>query len=149
MPEYDDEFDGHEITRRLIKLTKAGDGLSEALEVNEHRLQAGDKVTIVLKGIVGGAQHKPRDAGKYDDDYVRVDNIVTQSATIVESDVVDDILKTHEEAVYELRAREKERREGLKRLPLDKEPDVDAAAEDGLTPDNVRNLRGGDGEEES
>lgn len=138
--EYDDEFDGHAITGRLIKLTKAGDGLSEALKINEHRLAAGDQVTIILKGIVGGATHKPRDRGEFDGDYLRVDNVVTQSATIVESGIVDDILTEHEAAVAELRQQEKERREGLKRLPLDSQVDADQATEDGVTPDNVHVL---------
>jgi hypothetical protein len=136
-----DDIDGHPVTGRLIKLTKAGDGLSEALKINAVKLHVGDEVTVILKGVVGGPTHKPRDRGDYDGDYLRVDNIVTTSATIVESGIVDDILTEHEAAVAELRQQEKERREGLKRLPLDKAVDEDQANEDGVTPDNVTSLR--------
>lgn len=141
-PSVTDEIDGHPVTEYRVKLTKAGDGLSESLQIDDHRLSAGDEVTLILRGIVGGPGHHPRTAGNFDGDYVRVDNIVTQSATIVENALVDDIMAEHEAAVAELREQEKERKLALKRLPFDDTTDdAQHAEDDGLTPDNVSDIR--------
>lgn len=138
------EFDGHPVTERKVKITKAGDGLSEALQLHGLDIQAGQTYDIVLRVKAGGATFKPVKAGDEDGDYQRIDNLVAQSATVVSSEVVAEVLDEHEAKIAEAREQAKEAREGIKRLGFDDEDDAKQADEDGVTPDNVRHIGGDD-----
>ncbi len=126
-------FDGHDVTEHKVKITKAGDGLSEALQLNGLDIQAGRTYDIVLRVTAGGATFKPVKAGDEGGDYQRIDNLVAQSATVVDSDLIAEVLDAHEAEVAEARQKAKEEKEGIKRLEFD--DDEDQAAEDGVTPD--------------
>lgn len=143
-------IDGQPIVGRSIKLTKAGDGLSEALQIEHHDLHVGDEVAVLVRGKIGGPTFKPEKGS--DSKWVRVDNIVAGSALIVEDEDVTKILDKHDDAVYELRQRLKEEKEGLKRLDFPEEDDHQQAAEDGLGPDDTRPLSviegGGEGDDD-
>lgn len=131
----DHEFDGKPLTQRKIKITGAGDGLSEALKLEDVDLVADQSVVVLLRGKVEGATFK-RD--KDDDGYIRIDNIVAKSAKIVGPEAnIEQILEDHEQQIAELRRREDEAKKGLKRIPFDDDADATQAAEDGLTPDDA------------
>lgn len=145
-------IDEKPITGRSMKLSKAGDGLSEALKLKAADIHVGDPVAVLVRGTVKGPTFKPDKDNKGQDGYVRIDNIEAASAVIVEDDQqVEAILDAHEAAIAELRMREKEEKEGLKRIPFDEETDKTQAAEDGLTPGDAPGLRsidgGGEGDE--
>lgn len=127
-------FDGHDVTERKVKITKAGDGLSEALQLHGLDIQAGKTYDLVLRVTAGGATFKPVKAGDEDGEYQRIDNLVAQSATVVDSDLVSEVLDAHEAELAEAKRKAKEEREGIKRLEFD--DDEDQAAEDGVTPDD-------------
>ncbi|MDQ1429196.1 MAG: hypothetical protein QOK39_2672 [Acidimicrobiaceae bacterium] len=52
------DFDGFEVRRSAVRITKAGDGLSEALKVQPRALHYGDEVFYILRGKVAQVNHK-------------------------------------------------------------------------------------------
>ncbi len=46
-------FDGRDVIKTTIAITKAGDGLSDALKVDPQEFSLGDEVVVVLKCEVG------------------------------------------------------------------------------------------------
>lgn len=51
-------FEGATVTTAAVKITNAGDGLSEALEVEPKALHLGDEVSYVIRGTVAQVAHK-------------------------------------------------------------------------------------------
>lgn len=51
------EFEGHEIVHAAMKITKTGDGLSEALQLEPVALHIGDEFCAVLRGVIVDVQH--------------------------------------------------------------------------------------------
>lgn len=134
-----DKFDGHALIGRAIKITKAGDGLSKSLLVADTELAAGDEVTVVLRGVVGGVNLAPVEKDDLSGDWTRTDTIVTRSARIVIGDeMIESMLDDHEAAVDEAEQAAKEAREGIVRIPYDDATDEAQAAEDGVTPADLQ-----------
>lgn len=129
------DFDGHDVTDHRIRVTKAGDGLSEAIHAEDQKsaMQGGDEVTLILKGNVSAARFEPVDRKDLEGDWRRVNTIEVTTAKIIDPDLVADVMIAHENMIYEYRQREKERKQGVKRLPLD--TDAEQADEDGMTDD--------------
>jgi len=51
-------FEGAKVTKSAIRLTKAGDGLSEALEVEPKTWHLGDEIALVVRGTVTQVNHR-------------------------------------------------------------------------------------------
>ncbi len=86
-----DDFEGSPVGQVAIKITKAGDGLSDALKVRPVALHRHDEVFFVLRGVVGPITFK--DVSPLSDDVCRVHTIVTLDIVEVDKDQVDELLK--------------------------------------------------------
>jgi hypothetical protein len=110
-------FEGVSVNKSTLRLTKAGDGLSDALKLEPIALHHGDRVHLVLEGVVTQVNHRPD--GKVEDGEI---NELTRMHTVE----AVDIAIVDEDDVAELLARNRERiklakdaAEGVTRLPLD------------------------------
>lgn len=78
-------FDGRDVVRSTIKITNAGDGLSEAMAVDPTEYHHGQEVTIVMRGVVSRVGFDP--VGDVDDEegaLVRVHSIKAGTAVILD-----------------------------------------------------------------
>lgn len=134
-----DEIDGKPITAHGGALRKAGDGLSDALKLEDRQLRIGDPVTLLVKGVVAPPSFK---ADKNNaTGIMRVDNINVSSALVIDDAEVEDRVTEHEAAVAEMKAREKEAKDGIQRIAFDDtDEDDEQAAEDGQGPADLRAL---------
>lgn len=81
------EFEGHDVHRCQVRITRAGDGLSEALQVAPKAIDIGDRVFYVLEGVCGQVMHKLKD-----DVIVRVHTIEASGITEVDETLAKQIL---------------------------------------------------------
>lgn len=105
-------FEGADVVQSTIRITRAGDGLSEALNVEPVEYHMGDVVHIVLRCRVGPVQFKPV---KDTDVAVRVHSFVTEMGTVVDASLVETVLDEQ--------TRKIDAAKGVDRLPFD--PDAD------------------------
>lgn len=97
--------EGVEVTGVAIKLTNAGDGLSKSMEVEARILQPGERVTVLIEGVVQPIRFDPVRLQGGDRDYSRVtreQSIKAELATIVDPEVGRDILDAHRAALDKL-----------------------------------------------
>lgn len=80
-----------EVREVAVQITKAGDGLSDALKVNPIALDHGDEVFYLLRGRV--SQVKFTEVKPGSEDLVRVHVIVTQDITQVPEDLAVPVLR--------------------------------------------------------
>lgn len=108
------DFEGNPVVRSAVKLTRAGDGLSEALKVEPVVLRRRDPVFFVIRGEVDQVTFKPldKDAGY---DQVRVHTVVTQEIVLVEEAEVADLLDRESARIRRLR----DDQAGVDQLPFD------------------------------
>ncbi len=90
-------FEGDEVREVSIKITRAGDGLSDALKVAPLALHRGDEVFYLLRGLVSQVNHKEVKPGS--DDLVRVHVIVTQDITEVDADLAEPIIRRAKDVI--------------------------------------------------
>jgi len=110
------EFEGLPVIATAIRVTRAGDGLSEALKLEPKELHHDQEVWLVLHGRVGRVSHDP--VPKADGVLQRVHTIVADEAALVEQADVKELLERHREHVQTL----KEQAAGVSRLPLGDDP---------------------------
>ena len=79
-------FEGHDVIATTISITKAGDGLSEALAIEPSELSIGDEVFVVLRTIVSKVSHAP--VPKAEGCYVRQHTLRTEDGTIIDGALV-------------------------------------------------------------
>jgi len=107
-------FEGEAVVRSTVRITKAGDGLSEALKLAPIALHRHDEVFFVLKGRVAQVNHKGAE-----DDCVRVHTVDAIEVAMVEASEVAELLadaaQRVERAKDEARLAE-EREAGILRL---------------------------------
>lgn len=89
------KFERRPVRKSSIKITKAGDGLSEALKFEPVALHVDDEVYFVLRGKVGKVQFGKVAAD--DDDLARVHTVETIEITSVEKGDVEALLKAADE----------------------------------------------------
>lgn len=160
------DFEGQGVDRSAIRITKAGDGLSAALEFQPVALHLGQRVYFVLAGEVAQINHKP---DSKDDVLVRLHTIEVVDITMVEADAVASMLDEAAERVRAWQAEQEAERErilaeeeqaarlaeereaGIMRLDdagdpdgEAAEPDVPAPAEDELKKARKRRAAAGD-----
>lgn len=87
------DFEGEKVEGALIRITNAGDGLTEALEVAPRALHRNDIAYFLIRGKVDQVNHKTAKATKYKDErVVRVHTIVAEAATEIEDEYAKKIL---------------------------------------------------------
>lgn len=74
-----DSFDGKQVVGSEVRITKAGDGLSDALELNPKEYPHGSRVRVVLEGVVSQVNYRPPKKGDVDNTLVRVHTITTEA----------------------------------------------------------------------
>ena len=114
------EFEGRAVVRSAVKITRAGDGLSEALKLEPTALHHGDEVFFVLRGAVTQVNHRPN-SREEDDLLVRVHTVEAQEIAMVGHVEVDSLLAAERDRVKKL----KDEEAGREPLPLE-EPLGDA-----------------------
>lgn len=117
-------FDDREVARTSIAITRAGDGLSEALKVAPREFHHGDTVYVVLECTCTRVQFVPFDRDDPSGPLTRVHTLSAGTATIVDEELVRSHIS--EQAERNLRAREEEA--GIIRMFDADEPEVDEAA---------------------
>ena len=100
-------FDGREVIKATVAITRAGDGLSAALAVDPQALDLGDKVYVVLECEVGKVSFEPVKDTQH---LARVHTLRTQGATLVDEDLVRKHLDEMQVRIEEA--------QGVSRLPM-------------------------------
>lgn len=101
-------FEGHEILSTSVKVTNAGDGLSQALAVDPQLLHHGDRGAIIIEYEVAKVGYDPI---KDTDGLARVHTLKAIRGTLVDLDVVRERLDEQQRRIEEA--------EGTLRLDLD------------------------------
>lgn len=94
------DFEGKPIRQCSIKITKAGDGLSDALEVAPVALHVGQDVFYVLHGVVDRVGFPKFDT--LGDELVREHTVATVEIIPVSREDVDELLRSGVERVKQL-----------------------------------------------
>lgn len=109
-------FEGKQVVAAAVKITRAGDGLSEALKVAPEALHDGDEVWFVLKGEVTQVTH--RRIAKAEGLLARVHVVEAREIVKVDGVAVLDLMKAEQERILLL----KEEAAGVTRLDFDDDP---------------------------
>lgn len=126
-------FEGSDVIGSSIQITKAGDGLSEALSVEPASFHLGEKRYVVLECIVAKIRYtevKDTKALK------REHTFEAQGATIVDATLVADLIAAQREVIL----RAKEDAAGIQRLPMDEDPGPDLTPLKALKMDQLKAL---------
>lgn len=100
-------FEGRDVLQTTIRITRAGDGLSQALAVDPQEFHLAETVVVVLECQVARVHHEElNDTGVLR----RVHTLRAGTATIMDEDVVRAALDDQRLAI--------ERAQGIERLPL-------------------------------
>lgn len=111
------QFDGRDVIQSTIAVRKAGDGLSEALNIDPAPFHIGEKVYVVLECEVTAVDHRPVPKT---DVLARKHVLTTETATIVDESLVDGVLTAQREALEAARLEAQRKREeeaGVQRVP--------------------------------
>ncbi len=84
------DFEGYEVDRSTIKVTRAGDGLSPSLKVEPRALHQAEDVTLVLRCHVHKVIHEP--GREEDGPLTRVHVLATDEAFLVEPGEVEHLI---------------------------------------------------------
>jgi hypothetical protein len=93
-------FEGRDVKKSQLRITGAGDGLSEALALTPKAYHAGETMCLVLKAEVTQINHK---AEKDSDDMIRVHTAVVGSITEVEEGDISSFLADSSERIRKAR----------------------------------------------
>jgi hypothetical protein len=107
------QFDGRDIVTASIKVTNAGDGLSQAMTIEPKQYHIGDVVTVVLECEVSSIDFKPI---KDTDVLARVHTLRAGIATVVENSFAKDVL--------DKQRKKNDEAKGIQALPLDDDPNL-------------------------
>lgn len=94
-------FEGSDVTEATLRITKAGDGLSAALDLEPEALHHGERVYYVLEGLVAQVNHVPVKAGSQK--LKRVHTVVAQRVAPLAQHQADPILNMEQERIARLR----------------------------------------------
>lgn len=123
-------FEGREVSSTSIRITNAGDGLSEALQIDPLAMRIGERVYVVLECDVSKIRHEARKATKGEEsdptDLVRVQILRANAATLVDKELVGDAINAQKDRIQEA----KDEAAGQERLALEAEEQRLADAED-------------------
>ncbi|WP_375483263.1 hypothetical protein [uncultured Jatrophihabitans sp.] len=116
------QFEQQDVHGATVRITNAGDGLSEALKVEPKALHLGDEVFYVLAGDVSQINHVDKDGI-----LTRVHTVKASQITAVDGELAGKLLA---EAAEELQ-RKKDEVEGQQRLALEQEAEDRERADQG------------------
>lgn len=102
------EFEGQQVHKSTVKIAKAGDGLSEALDLEPQALNMGDEVCFVLRGKVRKVSHEE---GR-DNAIVRVHTVDTTGIAPIDQATADEMIAAENDRVAKLR----DERDGQQRI---------------------------------
>lgn len=110
-------FEGKPVVSAAVRVTNAGDGLSEAMRLDPQDLQHGEEIWLVVKGTVSKVAYEPipKSEGTI---LQRVHTIKAVECVMVAPDEVEELLRREKDRVLKL----KEEAQGVERLPLDADP---------------------------
>lgn len=115
-------FEGRDVLRTSIAITRAGDGLSEAMKFEPREFHHGDRVYVVLETTVAKVQHVPYDKDDEFGPLVRVHSLTAGTATIVD----EELVAAHIAAQAERNLKAREEAAGIERLPLADDDELEA-----------------------
>ncbi len=92
------KFEGRDVIGTKIKITGAGDGLSQALAVEPVELRSKETVYVVTECEVGSITFEPV---KDTDAYTRIQQLRAGTATIVEKSLVAELLQQQKDKIDE------------------------------------------------
>ena len=101
-------FDGKSVLATSIKITNAGDGLSKAMAVDPQLMSLHQKIYVVLECEVSRVQFQDI---KDVDGVVRIHTLKAGTATVVDQDMVQDVLDAQIARLEEAA--------GISKLPFD------------------------------
>lgn len=91
-------FEGRQVTKSAVKVTNAGDGLSEALKLEPEALSMDQEVCLVIRGTITQINHK-----SIDDVLTRVHTLKCSDAVKVKINVADQMIQAEKERLSALR----------------------------------------------
>lgn len=94
-------FEGSDVTEASLRITRAGDGLSDALDLEPEALHHGERVYYVLEGLVSQVNHVPVKAGSTK--LRRVHTVVAQRIAPLAQHQADPYLNAEQERIAKLR----------------------------------------------
>lgn len=109
-------FEGRDVIKSVVKITNAGDGLSDGLSIEPQAFHLGEKRYIVLECDVSKVQHLPI---KDTDHLAREQTFRAMGAVIVDPDLVKDLVAQQKDRILEA----KEAAAGIERLPFEDDED--------------------------
>ncbi len=92
------KFEGREVIGTKVKITGAGDGLSQALAIDPTELSLGETVYVVLECTVDKVIHE---RVKDTEALTRVQSLKAGTATLVDKDLVDAKLEAQRVRIEE------------------------------------------------
>lgn len=114
LPDFEDGL----VELSQIRITNAGDGLSEALKIAPRALHIDDEVAILIRGRVTQVNHRKKDSRDGEDDtIVRVHTVKALAATEIEMEHAKKILV----AAADNLARRKAELEGQMQIEADED----------------------------
>lgn len=105
------DFEGAAVVGATLILRGTGDGLSQAMEIAPVKMHVGEIVNLVIEAEVVGIRHDAAD--KESDALTRVHILRAGVSTIVDSELVHDVLEAQRVAI--------EKAKGVERLPFEGE----------------------------
>lgn len=103
-------YEGADVVQSTIRITRAGDGLSDGLQIDPVEYHLGDTVYVVLECNVTRVAHEPV---KDTDVLKRVHTLAAEMGTIVGHDIVAAVLDEQRVKIEQAR--------GIERLPMDED----------------------------
>lgn len=94
-------FENHPVQQAQVRITNAGDGLSEALKIEPKALDLGAETFYVLSGVVTQINHRQKDD---ESPTIRVHTIRAEQITEVDPELAGKLLQTAAEELERRRA---------------------------------------------
>lgn len=91
------DYEGQPVAETAIRITKAGDGLSEGLSVEPAEYHIGDEVCIVLRTTCSKVIYE--EVPKGDGELRRVHTLATTKGYVVDVDDVADVLERRHKSI--------------------------------------------------
>lgn len=111
------DFEGKAVRQVGIEMPGAAGGLRDAMKVAPEQFLQGEEVWIAIKARVAKVRHEPIDKNELDGDQRRVHVLDVEAATFVDAEIVGKQIAEMQERIV----RQREREQGVSRLPTDEE----------------------------
>ncbi|MBU6429568.1 MAG: hypothetical protein KGR26_11185 [Cyanobacteria bacterium REEB65] len=109
-------FDGKAVHKASVRITKTGDGLSEAFDLDPNALELGQHVCFVVRGIVTQVNHRTKGDAE-DGEVNRQHTVAAEDIAIIDPGVADKMISAEKDRLQRL----KDERDGQERLGLNED----------------------------